>query len=156
MNSYQLLSELYRLLGEADRETVEEARRLAHSPELDAILDALSNAVDRERASSGRNGVRSRRKNHDVATAAVGKDRTEEFATLVERLDIPVAQLVEFLHDCDLPVMFRKGDARSRIVKRATKLFGELPPRSQKGLLSAMRRKSGSETAGWFEVIRNG
>ena len=44
MNGYELLSEIYRLLGSSTPEVVREAKRLAEAPAITAILDAIDAA----------------------------------------------------------------------------------------------------------------
>ncbi len=145
MNSYQLLSELYRILGELDRETVNEALELGPSPQITPVLKALRRATAKHQ--------------QPTATPArplnsVRPSATFDLAEIINRIDSPNAELVKVLSSFGLRVKFNAGDSRARIARRAQKVLASLPPDKRHNVMTALMDAFGMETAGWLEVIR--
>ena len=153
MNSYQLLSELYRLLGSLDPDTVHEARRIAHSPELDPILSALAKATGR-RVSKNRRHLP--RLDKEERPTNEQDDLVAKFSNEIKIFDTrPVQDLARFLEQEGITISFRKGDGRARIKSRAQRAFKKLSKSKQQRLLKLLEEPIDSETAGWLDVIRN-
>lgn len=145
MNQFTFLSEIYRLLGEADAESVRQALEQPLSPEVRRIVEAVEAAHN---ASSTPRSVSS--VPHDPAQQ--GDDSPLAFLRAVS---ISPAELASGARRAGLRVSARPKDGRDRLVKRIELEFSRLTAGEQARALAALRRHFGvDETAGWMNVIR--
>lgn len=161
MKGFDLLSQIYKLLAEADLRAVHEARLSVgdEGPVAD-ILVAMASAL------SGRTAPRA------VANGAVrptrrsggngGKPRSQQLrnatplAFLLEMSPRPRAELLlQAFQKAGIPVAMKPKDGQGRAIARANRLLSEMDPERADRVLRRLRAALGvDETQGWINVIR--
>ncbi len=174
MNSYQLLSEIYRLLAEIDPLVITSAEQQALDPQIKQILKAFSGALlsspDRRQAPlfpTGRPSehVPGRYDEHLPSTAryAVLSSgiRTESSDNLVEYFlhltpKLTNRELVRLFNRSGLPTRARPKETRRAVVRRIVRDLERLPTQTRNETLKRLRSLLDvDETSGWMNIIRS-
>lgn len=172
MNAYELLSEIYRILGQIDSSVIESARKHNVPPTIDRILHALDEAVskngtprmiERRVPQAGMDDHRSHSgpaRSEYVERQAPATFRQKDIAPLLNKLaathHLTNKTLVRLLNRSGLSIRPRPKEPRRRTLERAVEQLKAMPEDQQIAVLRSLHVLTGvDETSGWMEIIRS-
>ena len=157
MNAYTLISELYRLLGELDEQTLRQAESMTLAPELKEIIGALAHAKGRGFPSPPISVAVSPPPDVAIVDDVVTVSIQSPLFFLRDRKEIPNRKLLELFHRSGLKVRMRPKEGRESFIRKAEKRLSELNSQDRNRVIESVRRLLGTdELAGWMNVIHPG
>jgi hypothetical protein len=169
MNAYQLISELYRILGDVDKGTLEEAQRMVGPSAMASVLNALAVVADDEVSQAARHSTsasrrarpaRERMQSYRLGLDASAKpnDLRKQIASILERSTerLTTAEVIRALKTAGVEVAMRPKESRSKYLRRAASQLATMPAERRRLALDSLRQglDIDPETAGWVQVIR--
>jgi hypothetical protein len=159
MNPYTLLSELYRLLGVVDDETLQATDRMPLPNEMRAIIAALITAkkhgfpvppIPLPSTPSGREQA-----SESLPTRVTITEPIWDLSGLVDS-DLSNKRLVDLLGRAGLDIKMRKKEGRGSLIRKAQRKLSQLDDEKRDRVLSKLQRLAGiDQTSGWMKVIHS-
>lgn len=155
MNEFQLLAELFRILGSVDEHSLQSALAHQRSPEILDVLEALLRA---HRLHKQREALRPAT-GHPLPTEVPHPDESsiEQFISMMASSSLSHGALAGELRKSGIAVAVgRSRDTKRDLMRRAVTYFRSLTPRRQAEVLIQLARRLGvDQTEGWMKVIRS-
>ncbi len=177
MNAFQLISDLYRILGDVDQQTLEAAQQIAGTRDIRAVIKAMSACVRRSPAHAAQAPKRAdirergeysrpeqmrpyRRPDSQLAspTSPAALDIEKMLVQMLSEGSVPMnaRDLAASLKRAGLFVSARPKDGATRLLRRAAAKLSEMPEDRRAHTLSTLLESLGvDQTAGWMKVIRD-
>ena len=153
MNAFQIISELYRILGQSEIAEIEQARRIAGSDSLKAVLNAMAICV--RVAAPHPHQTPSRERFAGGLPLLPSSEWQLEQLLKESRRSLSTRELAVVLRRAGLPSA-RPKEGSARILRRAAASLDHMTPERQARILSALRQLLDvDQTAGWMKVARD-
>lgn len=161
MNGFQLLSEIYRLLGQIDDSTASDVLKMEIPADIRPIIEGMLKVSGSEQLtckSLVSSGVKVAEKSSlENPPRVIGNGQKEigvsEVIQACKRLSI--GQFISVLQNAGIPIASGFKGGRKALDERVAREFGKLQEKRRKTVFEGILRSLGSgETEGWFKAIR--
>ena len=161
MDSMEVLSRVYALLGDAESRDLDKAARLVPDSELSQALHLLARYRHRHRASSRRSARVTTRPVQETLLPNSRAVSTPMINGVHKRIKLLSAmipstkELVRYLNETGLAIRFDRKAGRARMLERLAQHLESLSVKDQlRHVPRVFRALPKSETAEWFDAIR--
>jgi hypothetical protein len=153
--AHSLLSELHGLLANYGAEEFLEASHF--SPELSAALEMLAKQTEGHQPQNGRNGESD---TIDIRKAGNRKPvppTAQEIAAILEHAlyGESLSSILTLAKRLGINIAINSKDGKSRIIRRLSNGIASLPKTERARVLAEIKKKPGSQTQGWVDVLKN-